>query len=128
MLFEQQNIEGFIKLLETQRQLFSEADLVDLNELAESLPESIGALSNAIAAWCEERPPILEAQTAILSDICEFDGIRGPLGTGYPEPTPAENQKIQAQFINAIRRNTPPPSQPSKPKPYQVSQLNKKPD
>ncbi|HID99812.1 MAG TPA: hypothetical protein EYP59_05935 [Thiotrichaceae bacterium] len=115
MSFDHQNIQAFIQLLETQGGLLSEADQIDLNQLPETLPEAIEPLSNAIAAWYEVRPHIVNAQSAILSGLSKHDETRG--GSGYPEMTPENEKKLRDQLINAIRRNTPAASQDGKPKP-----------
>jgi len=117
MSFDHQNIQAFIQLLETQGGLLSEADQIDLNQLPETLPEAIEPLSNAIAAWYEVRPHIVNAQSAILSGLSKHDETRGAGGSGYPEMTPENEKKLRDQLINAIRRNTPAASQDGKPKP-----------
>lgn len=69
MSFHQQNIEAFIKLLKTQRSLFSERDRASLGKLVDNLPEDEEKISEAIAAWYEQRPKILDAQLDILNNL-----------------------------------------------------------
>jgi hypothetical protein len=117
MSFHHQNIQAFIQLLETQSALLSEPDKIDLKQLGETSPKAIEPISNAIAAWYQERPHILNAQLAILTPLSNNDATKGPGGTGYSEITPEEDRKLLDQFSNVIRRNTPAPSPEPKPKP-----------
>jgi len=110
MSFDHQNIQAFIQLLETQNHLLSEQDQVDLTQLDETLPATIQPISNAIAAWYQTRPHILNAQLAILTPLSSNDATKGAGGTGYPEMTVEEEKKLQEQLINVIRRNLPTPS------------------
>jgi hypothetical protein len=84
--------------------------------LGETLPKAIESISNAIAAWYQDRPHILNAQLAILTPLSSNDATKGSGGTPPPEITPEDERKLREQLINAVRRNTPTTSQESKPK------------
>ncbi|MDM8560200.1 hypothetical protein [Candidatus Parabeggiatoa sp. HSG14] len=116
MSFNHQNIQAFIQLLEAQSSLLSSQDKVDLKQLGETLPKAIEPISNAIAAWYQDRPHILNTQLAIMTPLSSNDITRGAGGTPPPEITPEDERKLREQLINAIRRNTPAASQESKPK------------
>jgi len=69
MSFHEQNIEAFIQLLSSQRSLFSAQHKASLDKLAASLPDDEEKISEAIAAWYEQRPKILDAQLDILNTL-----------------------------------------------------------
>ncbi len=115
MSFNHQNIQAFIQLLETQSSLLSNQDKIDLNQLGDTLPEAIEPISNAIAAWYQDRPQILDAQLAILTPLSSNDATKGVGDRSLPEMTPENERKLREDLINAIRRNSPAPSQDSKP-------------
>lgn len=115
MSFDYQNIQAFIQLLETQSHLLSEQDKMDLKQLDETLPAAIQPTSNAIAAWYQTRPHLLNAQLAILTPLSSNDATKGAGGTGYPEMTVEDERKLQEQLLNVIRVNLPTPSPESQP-------------
>jgi hypothetical protein len=122
MLFYYQNIRAFIQLLETQSDLLSEQDKIDLKQLYETLPAAIEDMSNAIVVWYKTRPHILNAQLAILNPLLDNDAMRGAGGTGCPEITPEDVRELQEQLINIMRVNLPPEPEPNNKDSNQTSQ------
>lgn len=116
MSFPYQNIQAFSQLIQTQSSVLSVKDQMDLKQLSETLPETIGAISDTITTWYQVRPHILNAQLTLLSQLSSNDATKGAGGTGYPEMTAEQDRKIRQELINVIRRNTPASSSESKPK------------
>ncbi|NJR25835.1 MAG: Rpn family recombination-promoting nuclease/putative transposase, partial [Richelia sp. CSU_2_1] len=69
MSVPEQNIDSFIELLTQQRSLFSAAQLTELAELIETLPDEVNVLAAAIANWCENNPIIGEARRQLLEPL-----------------------------------------------------------
>ena len=116
MSFPYQNIQAFSQLIQTQSSVLSVKDQIALQQLSETLPETIGAISDTITTWYQTRPHVLNAQLALLSQLSSNDATRVAGGTGYSEMTAEQDRKVREELINVIRRNTPTSSSESKPK------------
>ncbi|TVQ58253.1 MAG: hypothetical protein EA366_07000 [Spirulina sp. DLM2.Bin59] len=111
MSLEDQMIQDFIALVETQWPLFVDCQR-ELTQLCESLPEDKEAMSDAIAAWCESHPAIQNA-IDVLSGNEISDGSKAPGTQGKAPPPPQDPKMYQEMLQNNIRRN----QSPSQPKP-----------
>ncbi|MEQ8384259.1 MAG: Rpn family recombination-promoting nuclease/putative transposase [Coleofasciculus sp. A1-SPW-01] len=60
--FSEDNVAGFIELLNTRRSLFEDQDLGELAQLIQPLPDKIETLSDAIAQWCKQDVHSLQRQ------------------------------------------------------------------
>ncbi len=93
-------IQNFITLVETQWPLFADCQ-GELEQLQTSLPDNIKGISNAIASWCQSRPPIRDAMDA-MSGLQVGDRVPGTQGNAPPPPDP----KIYQEMLqNNIRRH-----------------------
>ncbi|MBK4729020.1 hypothetical protein JJD41_03820 [Oxynema sp. CENA135] len=107
MLQEDETIQDFIKLVETQKPLFADCQ-EELQQLLGNLPSDKEGMSDAIADWCEAHPSVQNALDA-LSEQKEGDRVPGHTGIAPPPPDPKFYQQM---LENAIRRNQSPSNKP----------------
>ncbi|MBD1940317.1 hypothetical protein [Microcoleus sp. FACHB-68] len=100
MRLEDQTIQDFITLVETQWPLFAECQ-GELEQLQTSLPSDREGMSDAIIDWCESHPAILDAMDA-MSEQQQRDRVPGSHGHAPPPPDPKVYQEM---LDNEIRRN-----------------------
>ncbi|MEB3827682.1 hypothetical protein [Phormidium sp. CCY1219] len=103
MSLEDQTIQNFITLVETQWPLFADCQ-AELEQLQANLPSDKEEMSDTIADWCESHPAILDALDAI-SQQPQSDRVPGHQGNAPPPPDP---KLYQEMLQNAMRRNQPP--------------------
>ena len=109
MLLEDQTIQNFIALVETQWPLFADCQ-ADLEKLQANLPSDKEGMSDTIADWCESRPAILDALDGISGYITsKYSKTPGNKGNPPPPPDPKLDQEM---LENAIRRNQSLPKKP----------------
>lgn len=103
MSLEDQTIQNFITLVETQWPLFADCQ-GELEQLWRDLPSDKEGMSDMIADWYESHPAIADAMDAI-SEEKQTKRAPGTLGN-VPNPDP----KLYQQMLeNAMRRNQSPP-------------------
>ncbi|MEC4817346.1 MAG: hypothetical protein SAK29_29350 [Scytonema sp. PMC 1069.18] len=101
---DEQNIVGFVKLIESQPSLFSSSDQTLLWELVSTLPNDPEQISNAIALWCKSRPHILNELMPLIANVKENDlELRAPK-KDVKSPDPKDYNDI---LLNAVRVSFP---------------------
>ncbi|MDY7015992.1 MAG: Rpn family recombination-promoting nuclease/putative transposase [Cyanobacteriota bacterium] len=103
MSFPEQNVDVFIELLTEQRSRFSPEDLTELAGSIATLPDEIEELSNAISAWSENRPEILEARLKLLEPLVDRSGEKAP-GSQEGQVILPTSQPNKQTLLNAIRQ------------------------
>ena len=103
MLLEDQTIQNFITLVETQWPLFADCQ-GSLEQLQANLPSDKEEMSDTIADWCESHPAILDAMDRMSEDISKYSKTPGNQGKAPPPPDPKQYQEM---LENAMRRNQP---------------------
>jgi hypothetical protein len=107
MSFHEQNIKAFIEVLKNQRSLFSAQDKASLDKLVASLPDDEEKISEAIAAWYEQRPKILDAQLDILNSLLteEINATRSIARAIIRAEAQAEKD-YRKELLDAIKTNS----------------------
>jgi hypothetical protein len=107
MSFHEQNIKAFIEVLKNQRSLFSAQDKASLDKLVASLPDDEEKISEAIAAWYEQRPKILDAQLDILNTLLteEINATRS-IARAIARSEAEADKDYRKELIDAIKTNT----------------------
>lgn len=108
MSVDEQNIQAFVELIESQPSLFSVEDQANLWQLISTLPNDAEQISNAldevlavgIADWCNSREKIYNA---LLPLIGELSQTRSPAKV-FKSPDPKDYNDI---LYNAMRVSFP---------------------
>lgn len=108
---DEQNIVGFVKLIESEPFLFSSSDQTSLRELVAHLPNDIAQISNAIAEWCKSRNQILNSLMPLIANVSKdndsqtravtrkvkspdpkdyYDILSNAVRVGFPDSTPQQ--------------------------------------
>ena len=103
MRFAEQNLDAFIDLLKTQPALFSQENIVNLNEFISNIPDDTEQLSNAVATWYQKHSKILDAQLTILNKSSSRTE-RGP-GSTKVNPNINEYRLDKKTLLNAIQQS-----------------------
>lgn len=98
----EENILDFVKLAQTQPNLFTAEDRAALGELLVTLPDDIEQISDALALWYETRPHILNAILDL--PVEESASHRGPGG----RKTRLNPKDVKEMIDNIVRQSTPP--------------------
>jgi len=112
---EIQAIGNFIKLINTQPDIFSEQDRNELEAIITPLSnDDVDELADKIDNWCTSHPVIDDA----LNGLTNPSGRRTPGGAFPTDETKAEEEKnLKETVINALRKSSPPETQkPNTPK------------
>ncbi|MBO3457349.1 hypothetical protein G7B40_005230 [Aetokthonos hydrillicola Thurmond2011] len=114
---DEQNIQAFAKLIESQPLLFSNEDQVDLWRVVSSLENNAETISDAIAIWSKSRSKIRQALLPLIGNISQTRSA----AEDFKKPDPKDYNKI---LLNAMRVSFPnvesqqqTPQQPSNQKP-----------
>ncbi|WP_424102109.1 hypothetical protein [Moorena producens] len=117
MKAEIQVIKNFIKLINTQPDLFSEQDRNELEAIITPLSnDDVDGLADEIDNWCTSHPAIDNALNVLLAN--KAIGEEGPGGTfPTPETKPEDEKNLRETLINELRKSSPPETQkPNTPK------------
>ncbi|MBR8833710.1 MAG: hypothetical protein DSM106950_06635 [Stigonema ocellatum SAG 48.90 = DSM 106950] len=112
---DEQNIVGFVKLIESQPSVFSSSDQTSLWELVTTLPNDTEQISNAIAVWCESRQHIREKLMPFINSVSkENDSPSRAAAKNIKSPDSKDYNDI---ILNAMRVHL--PQQPTQQPPNQ---------
>lgn len=109
----EENIITFVYLVQTKPELFTAEDHADLEDLLSTLPDDVEEISNSIALWCEEHPPILDAILNIPID--DLDSLRAADGRAT-SLTGKESKEMLENSVTQSSQSKQPPSSSSKTK------------
>ena len=107
MSFHEQNFNAFIHLIQTQASLFSAQDWANLSERIATCPEEVEQLSEAISAWCQERPQILQALRQKRKDFSSGQSttVKAP-GVNMGKKPPLAEKHPKQILVNAIQQSS----------------------
>lgn len=114
MSVDEQNIQAFVELIESQPSLFSVEDQANLWQLISTLPHDAEQISNAIADWCNSREKIHNALLPLIGELSQI--TRSPAKV-FKSPDPKDYNDIlynamRARFLPSVtsqQPNTQPP-------------------
>ncbi|MDJ0898017.1 MAG: hypothetical protein QNJ55_04340 [Xenococcus sp. MO_188.B8] len=114
MSIYQNSIQAFIQVIESESNLISHQDWVDLNQLVSDLSEDAEEISKIIEDWLElnSRNQILQAyerqpEVIISSSSIDSDKNLGPGNTKSPTKPNQPSQSDKELLDNAIKKNSP---------------------
>lgn len=120
MSLDEQNIQAFVKLIQSQPSLFSSDDRTELLELVSTLPNEVKPISNALVRWCKSRDAIRNEWLLLTGQISELAIAKA--ASEDVEPINLKDHK--ETLMNAIRVSDPAPApqlaspqQPPQPQP-----------
>ncbi len=108
MKSEIQAIRNFIKLINSQPELFSEQHLNELEAIITPLSNhDVEGLLDKIENWCKSNPVINDALNVLVgSKPIPEKGIGGKLPTAEAKADYEKND-VKEEVLNAIRQSTP---------------------
>lgn len=111
---DEQNIVGFVKLIESEPFLFSSSDQTSLRELVANLPHDIEQISNAIAEWCKSRNHILNSIMPLIANVSKDNDsqTRGP-ARNVKSPDPKDYNDMLSNAIRVSFPNSTPQQPPN---------------